>query len=282
MILCAIIDDEALLFGSDTLGAAQNYSTGFSLAICGFIMMILFVAGILPKIDAFGGFGATIPLFGLVGAVAGSTLGYKAETKSSFIKSFFKATWPLKRFLLIAFGITVAYSLMVNLAFKPDLTFVHEVPYLDPTNPANGPLLGAGAEAGLAPISLLFSFIFTGCLAVIGQIVMFIVKPKGMQDVLNILLGGYIVGCVLSSLGILPYLFVYGPGGITAPVTGAGEFVYTTITFGTNLGGVIPPMWTTVLVRLVTFCLVITIQFVWGIIAGLIASAKGPAPAPAR
>jgi hypothetical protein len=37
-------------------------------------------------------------------------------------------------------------------------------------------------------------------------------------------------------------------------------------------------MWTTVVVRLVTFCLVITMQFIWGIIAAAIVGARTPAP----
>jgi hypothetical protein len=280
MMYGALIPDGVLLFGSQTLGAARNYTPGFALATCGFIMLILFVAGVLPKIDKIGGFGATIPLFGLVGAVGGSTLGYKAETGASFWRSFFKATWPFKRFLIICFVITVPLSLLVSVVIKPDLSYVGAVPYIDPTVMANGPALGAAAAAAYAPISLVWSFLFTGCLAVIGQIVVFVTKPK-MAGILNILLGGYILGCLISMTGLFPFLAVFGTGGITAPVTGAGEFVFTSVMFGGNLGH-IPGMWTTVLVRLVTFCLVIIIQFVWGIVAAAIAGSLAPKPAAVK
>jgi hypothetical protein len=270
-----LIPDDALLFGSTTLGLAQNYSSGFSLATCGLIMLILFITGILPKVNEVGGFGATIPLFGLVGAVGGSTLGYKAETGASFVTSFLKGCWPFMRFLIIAFVVTVPLSLIFGMVVKPDLSYVGAVTYLDPTLPESGPALGAAAAAAFAPVSLLWSFLFTGVLAVIGQLVVFAVKPK-MIGMLNILMCGYILGCIVSMTGLFPFLSVYGTGGITAPVTGAGEFVFTSVMFGTNLGH-IPGMWTTVIVRLVTFCLVITIQFVWGIIAAAIVGARASA-----
>ncbi|MDR1422301.1 MAG: hypothetical protein LBI64_05485 [Coriobacteriales bacterium] len=276
MLYAFLIPDDALLFGSATLGLAQNYTAGFSLATCGFIMMILFLTGLLPKIEKVGGFGATLPLFGLVGAAAGSTLGCKAETGAPFVKAFFKGCWPFIRFLLIAFIITVPLSLLVGNFVKPDLSYVGAVPYIDPTIPANGPALGAAAAAAFAPISLLWSFLFTGTLAVIGQIVVLLVKPK-MKGILNILMCGYILGCLISMTGLFPFLAVYGTGGITAPVTGAGEFVFTSVMFGSVLGH-IPGMWTTVIVRLVTFCLVITIQFIWGIIAAAIVGSRAPAP----
>jgi hypothetical protein len=271
-----LIPDDALLFGSAILGLAQNYSSGFALMTCGLVMMILFIAGILPKVEAFGGFGATIPLFGLVGAVGGSTLGYKAQTGASFVTAFFKGCWPFIRFLLIAFIVTIPLSLLFGMFVKPDLSYVGAVPYVDPTIPENGPMLGAAAAAAFAPVSLCWSFLFTGVLAVIGQLVVFAVKPQ-MAGVLNILMCGYILGCIISMTGLFPFLSVYGTGGITAPVTGAGEFVFTSVMFGTNLGH-IPGMWATVVVRLVTFCLVITTQFIWGIIAAAIVGARAPLP----
>jgi hypothetical protein len=273
-----LIPDDALLFGSATLGLAQNYSSGFALVTCGLVMMLLFITGILPKINDIGGFGATIPLFGLVGAVGGSTLGYKGETGASFVTSFFKGCWPFIRFLIIAFVVTVPLSLLYGAFVKPDLSYVGAVPYIDPTVPENGPALGAAAAAAFAPVSLLWSFLFTGVLAVIGQLVVFAVKPK-MTGILNILMCGYMLGCIVSMTGLFPFLSVYGTGGITAPVTGAGEFVFTSVMFGSYLGH-IPGMWTTVIVRLVTFCLVVAMQFIWGIIAAAIVGARGPAPAP--
>jgi hypothetical protein len=278
----AVLSPTDPLFGVPVLGTAQNYSSGFSLATCGLIMAILFITGILPKIDKVGGFGATIPLFGLVGGVAGSMVGYRMETGAGFGKAFFKATWPFKRFLLIAFGVTLALSFAVVLGVKPNLSYVGAVPYIDPAlipeHPEFGAALGNTAASLYAPISLLYSFIFTGCLAVIGQIVLFIVKPKSMGAVLNVLMGGYILGCLVAMTGLFPFLSVYGTGGITAPVTGAGEFVFSSVMFANvaAAGGM-----ATVVVRLVTFCLVITIQFIWGLLAHAIAWPKISAGAAA-
>jgi hypothetical protein len=100
-----------------------------------------------------------------------------------------------------------------------------------------------------------------------------------MAGMLNILMYGYIFGCVISMTGLFPFLSVYGAEGITAPVTGAGEFVFTSVMFGTNLGH-IPGMWTTVVVRLVTFCLIVAIQFILGIIAAAIVGARASASNP--
>jgi hypothetical protein len=276
MCFAFLIPDDALLFGSTTLGLAQNYSSGFALMACGGIMLILFIVGILPKINEIGGFGATVPLFGLVGAVGGSTLGYKEETGAPFVTAFFKGCWPFIRFLLTSFIITVPLSLIFGMLVKPDLSYVGAVPYVDPTIPENGPILSAAAAAAFAPVSLCWSFLFTGVIALIGQLVVLAIKPQ-MTGTINILMCGYILGCLISMTGLLPFLSVYGTGGITTPVTGAGEFVFTSIMFGTNLGH-IPGMWATVIVRLVTFCLVIASQFIWGIIAAAIVGARAPRP----
>jgi len=56
----------ALAFGAD-----NKYLMVFALITGGFVVMLLFISGITDKTDKAGGFGAIIPLIGIVSATAG-------------------------------------------------------------------------------------------------------------------------------------------------------------------------------------------------------------------
>jgi hypothetical protein len=282
MLYRAIPADVTFTFTDNCTLAIREFSAGLALITCGAIMVVLFLTGVLDKINKVGGFGATIPLFGLVGGAAGAIIGHKTATGDSFWKSYVAATWYFKKFLLTGLAVCLVLCGIFYAMGPADLSYVGMVPYVNPleagTDPAVGAALAASGAADTAPLSLVFSFLIIGCLSVIGQLVCFAVKPK-FVGTMNILMGGYILGCLLSMTGLLPFLSVYGMGGITTPVTGAGEFVFTSMAFGMYLGGTpFPGAWDITIVRLVAFCCVIISQFLLAMLTAKIALSRMPAP----
>jgi len=53
------------------LGASNQYIMAYSLITGGFVVMILYIVGVTDAIGKLGGFGAMIPLIGLVSGTAG-------------------------------------------------------------------------------------------------------------------------------------------------------------------------------------------------------------------
>ena len=229
------------------LGADNQYLMVYSLITGGFVVMILYIAGVTGFIDKVGGFGAIIPLIGIT---SGTATGINASRKSGkgFIAAYKEGGWLIRKMLIKGFFITLLMSFIVC-AFLP--TPALSLPSPDPA-------------LSTAPMAFVWSFIVMGVISIIGQILLTTMKPS-FPGVLTILLVAYIMGGMLAFSGITQALGIIAPGGAGVPILGGGEFVFTSVYLGMELG-----IWEATIQRLLIFAGIVASMFIWGALGALI------------
>lgn len=229
------------------LGADNQYLMVFSLIAGGFVVMILYITGATRAIDRVGGFGAIIPLIGIVSATAGG-INAAMDNGKTFVEAYKEAGWPIRKLLIKGFVIALILSFVVC-AFMPS-------PALTITAP--------DAAIATTPMAYVWSFVIMGIICAIGQFLMVSMKLT-FPGVLNMLLVAYVIGCMLAFSGIMQALNIIGPGGAGVPIMGGGEFVFTSVYLGMKLG-----IWEATIQRLLIFTGIVSSMFIWGSLGALI------------
>ncbi|MDR0849544.1 MAG: hypothetical protein LBN10_11010 [Propionibacteriaceae bacterium] len=236
------------------LGPENTYLSAFSLVTGGLIVGILYVCGIMQKIEPHGGFGSIIPLIGLTSAVAGGINATRKNEKKTFIDSFWSAGKP--SMIMLMSGLVVSMILA--------MVFTQLMPNADAGVP---PLLIATPAPVAIWLEFIFSFLIMAVIGAVGQIFLMLLKPT-FTGVMGMLFAAYVLGCILAMFGVIQALAVLGHGGMDVPILGGGEFVFTSIWLGE--GGFAP--WFVTFVRLTIFSGIIASQYLWG---GLAAAIRG-------
>ncbi|MDR1807848.1 MAG: hypothetical protein LBR33_08075 [Propionibacteriaceae bacterium] len=231
------------------LGADNNYLSAYALVTGGAVVAILYIAGVMQKIEPHGGFGSIIPLIGLTSAVAGGINGTRKSEKKTFIDAFWKAGQPSMIMLMSGMVVSLVLSVIATLNL-PDA--------------ADGvaPFAVATPSPVAVPLEFVFAFLIMAVIGGVGQLFLMLLKPT-FTGVMGMLFACYVIGCLLAMFGIIQALAVLGHGGMDVPILGGGEFVFTSVWLGE--GGYAP--WSATFTRLVLFTGIIGSQYLWGALA---------------
>jgi hypothetical protein len=234
------------------LGADNSYLSAYALVTGGAIIAVLYVAGLMQKIEPHGGFGSIVPLIGLTSAVAGGINATRKNESKTVIDSFWLAGKPTIIMLMSSMVVSMVLSVIAVLNL-PDA--------------ADGvqPLAVASPAPVAVPLEFVFAFLIMAVIAAVGQILLMVLKPT-FTGVMGMLFFAYVIGCILAMFGVVQALAVLGHGGMDVPIVGGGEFVFTSIWLGE--GGYAP--WSATFIRLVLFTGIIAAQYLWGLLAAIV------------
>jgi hypothetical protein len=261
-LLCLLCEIILVIFSNTPLYAA-GFSALVSLLVMGVIGSILFIAGIYPKLEKFGGMGAVLPFSGLAAAVAGITVGVGKATGSvgkgaitAFIEIMTKVIW-----------LGIAISMVIGAIYHfTGLEGTFTTPYapagvaVEMVGPPNGTAEGPpnGVPAGVDFMGFVWAFVIGGVLCALFQAVQMLTKiPPPIY--LMVLL---VLGALLTATGAMKFLVGLSGAGTLLLIFDAGEG--TVATFSALLAGVPGP------VPFISFILLFVILWVLGVIAGAI------------
>ncbi|MDR1766215.1 MAG: hypothetical protein LBR77_09055 [Lachnospiraceae bacterium] len=221
------------------------------LIVCGIIFTLLYLAGVTQRFTAAAGMGALLCLIGLS---PGTSEAINAQRKEGvpLWKAYHNAQRPVHKMMLTAFLVDVVVSLLFSLIYPSDA-----FPIIAP-NPAFVP----------APVGIALSFVFAAAVGLCAQ-GLAVATHAGMKGIMRIMYGAYFVSMVISFVGAGQYLAAVAPGGFNCTVFCAGEMIFDSVFAGMKFG-LIPDM----VVKLIVFCLIITLMFAFGVVASAVAYRK--------
>ncbi|MCL2883482.1 MAG: SpoVA/SpoVAEb family sporulation membrane protein [Coriobacteriia bacterium] len=231
-----ILGEALLMVYAATPLYGQGLSTLFVLGTLGVIGSCLFIAGIYPKFEKFGGMGAVLPFAGLCAAFAGMTFGVGKATGSAakgalkvFIELFLKVV-ILGMIICCIVGLIVyftGFGTVFTAPYAPAGVVVNQV------GPPNGTAAGPpmGVPTGIDGLAFLWAFITAAVISMIAQIILMLTKLK-LPTYLVII---FVVGAILTPFGVMKAIVVFGGAGLQVLTIGAGEAVVST--FNALLGG---------------------------------------------
>lgn len=232
-----------------------NYLGALALGTGGLVVGILYVFGIMQKIEPHGGFGSILPLVGVTSMVSNTLNDSRKKDKTTVIDAFFKGAKPSILMLMSGMIVSMVIArLATNYAVNaagPDGT--QSLPV--------GPIVAAGDHINVV-LELVFSFLIMFVLSAIGQVLLMVLKPT-FSGVMGILFAYYVIGAFLACFGLTQAMLAAGAGGTLVSIFGAGEFVFTSVWLSTSLGLV-------TFTRLVVFTGLIGSMYMWGAIAAVI------------
>jgi len=217
-----------------------NYVTALALLTGGLVIGILYVLGIVQKIEPQGGFGTIIPLIGVTSMVAARLNESRKKEKKIFVDAFWSGSKPSMLMLISGIIVSIVISRLA----------------LNAIGPGNALAVASPHQQNIF-VEIVMSFVFMAIIGAIGQLLLVTLKPN-FNGVMVILFAFYVCGAFLAAFGIMQALVVMGPGGMSVPIIDAGEFVFTSLW--------IPEPGVT-FTRLVVFSGLIGSQYMWGAIA---------------
>ena len=249
-----------MIFGMTPL-YSQGLSIFFVLGALGLIGAILYLCNIYPKLEAFGGMGAVLPICGLVAAVAGATFGVGKATGSYAKGAKVAIVDLLVKIVLVATAICCVVGAFI---YFTDIGSVFTAPYapaglvVEQVGPPNGTADGPpmGIPVGIDPLAFLWAFIVVAVIAAVAQAILMLTKIPMPAYLITLLA----VGGVLTPLGLMKATVLFGGGGFQVLIIDAGEAIVST--FYAFLSGNYMPF-------LLVLCLFVYL-FAVGILAGFI------------
>lgn len=220
-----------------------NYLAAMALCTGGLVVGILYVFGIIQKIEPHAGFGGILPLIGVTSMVSNVLNDARKKDKKTVVDGFWSGAKPSMLMLMSGMIVSLVIARLATNALGP----MGALPVTPP------------AQASVA-MQFVWTFVIMFVLSVIGQVLLMTLKPT-FTGVMGILFSYYVVGSLLGCFGISQTLLALGPGGFVTSILGAGEFVFTSVWIAD--GGV-------TFTRLVVFTGLIASMYVWGTLAALI------------
>lgn len=228
---------QLFIFGwTAALGAGNALVNPLTMVTMGVLGLVLFVAGIAPKLEELTTMGVTIPISGMVIAIGGVTFGTKMKTENAAAGAKAGAGLPL-RVLGTGAAISVVLSAVLFFATHGSLEL-----------PSDGSSLGPLGDVAL-------SFVLGGAIALVCEAIL--AATKVPVPVLLIIF--IVVGALMAAFNLdgLPFM---NNGGFIVSLFAAGQAAYET--FQVLLMGITPVPFMTVL------CVYLSVT-VLGLVAGL-------------
>jgi len=226
-----------------------NYLGALALGTGGLVVAILYVFGIIQKVEPEAGFGGILPLIGVPSMISSRLNAARKQDKKIVIDAFWDAGKPSMLMLMSSMVVTLVIARIATNVVGPLGAFP-----IAPPQHAN------------VPLEFVFSFLIMFVLSVFGQVLLMKLKPT-FDGVMGILFGLYVAGGVLACLGLSQLLLAVGPGGWLASIMGAGEFVFTSVWIGDG---------TVTFTRLVIFSGLIGSMYMWGALAAVLRGRMHP------
>jgi len=225
-----------VMFFSLTPLYEQGLSTFFALASFGILGALLYLLGIYPKIEAFGGLGAMLPFAGLAAACAGMTYDVGKATGSGARGAQTVFVDLLAKVVLMGALLSCAVGFVVFLTnfgtafaapYAPGGVVVSEVG--PPYGSAEGPSMGV--PVGIDPLALVWAFAAAALVCALAQLLLMLTKLPVFKFIVIL----FLVSALLTPFGIMYEATSLAGGGLQVLVFGAGEALVST--FVTLLGG---------------------------------------------
>ncbi|MCL2883483.1 MAG: hypothetical protein FWF30_03330, partial [Coriobacteriia bacterium] len=229
--LFGLLGEALLMVYASTPLYGHGLAIVFVLGTLGVIGTGLFIGGIYPKLEKFGGMGAVMPFAGICAAFAYMTLSVGKATGSA-IKGAFKVFIEL--FLGVVILSMVICCILSLIAYFTDFGSVFTAPYapagivVDQVGPPNGTAAGPpmGIPVSVDALALIWAFITAAVVTSIAQLVLMITKLS-MPVYLVIII---VFAAILTPYGVMKGLAVFGGAGSQVLTIGAGEAVFNTFT----------------------------------------------------
>lgn len=203
------------------LSLTPLYSMGLSMIVAlllmGVIGGLLYVSGISPKLEEWGGMGLMMSFIGLPPGIAAMFNGI-AQATGSKTKAFIGViiNFFLKILMLataICVGIAVIY-LLTNFGLQ----------YAAPYAPGGLITNEAGIPIAVDPMGFVWAFLFGGALGAVGQFISMTTK----LPLTPFFIGLIVIGALLFPFGIMKAWAMIAGAGVTIFVVGAGEALVST------------------------------------------------------
>jgi stage V sporulation protein AC len=266
--MLGVVGEALVVLYSHTPLYAAGFSTIVALATLGLIGAVLFIVGIYPKLETFGGMGAVLPFSGLAAAVAGATFGVGKASGSMGKGALTSFVELLCKVVLIG---TAICCLIGTAVFFTGLGAVHTAPYapggvlVEMVGPPNGSEAGPpnGVPVGVEPLAFVWAFVISSILCALAQLVLMLTRLPMPVFLVSL----FTIGALLTPTGFMKFLASLGGGGFQVMIIDAGEAIVST--FGALLQGNFVPF-------LSVLCLFVFLYTI-GILAGFIkiAMSKG-------